>query len=314
MTNYIAQKLVALLVVQFGITLVVFFMIRLVPGDIVDFIFAQYMSSERMDEIRELWGLDRPAVEQYVDWLSRLMQGDFGRSMLTGRSITGDIVTRFPVTMQLAAIAAAWSVVAGVALGTVAARRPNGKLDGFVSCITLLGLATPHFWLATLLIYFFAVRLDWLPAVGYVSLREDPLGSFQSLILPALALGTTMAAAVMRMTRSSLLEVLSQDYIRTARAKGNQERAVLTRHALKNAMIPVLTLIGTETGKLLGGSLIIEQIFAIPGIGQYAVNSIFSRDYPVLQAAVLVVASSYVIVNTLVDLGYALIDPRVKYA
>jgi peptide/nickel transport system permease protein len=314
MTNYIAQKLAALLVVQFGITLVVFFMIRLVPGDIVDFIFAQYMSSQRMDEIRALWGLDRPAIEQYVDWLSRLVQGDFGRSMLTGRSITGDIVTRFPVTMQLAAMAAAWSIVAGVALGTVAARRPNGKLDGFVSCLTLLGLATPHFWLATLLIYFFAVRLDWLPAVGYVSLREDPLGSLQSLILPALALGTTMAAAVMRMTRSSLLEVLSQDYIRTARAKGNQERAVLTRHALKNAMIPVLTLIGTETGKLLGGSLIIEQIFAIPGIGQYAVNSIFSRDYPVLQAAVLVVASSYVIVNTLVDLGYAMIDPRVKYA
>jgi peptide/nickel transport system permease protein len=314
MTNYIAQKLVALLVVQFGITLVVFFLIRLVPGDIVDFIFAQYMSSQRMDEIRALWGLDRPAVEQYVDWLSRLMQGDFGRSMLTGRSITSDIVNRFPVTLQLSAMAAAWSVVAGVALGTVAARRPNGKLDGFVSCITLLGLATPHFWLATLLIYFFAVRLDWLPAVGYVSLREDPLGSFQSLILPALALGTTMAAAVMRMTRSALLEVLSQDYIRTARAKGNQERAVLTRHALKNAMIPVLTLIGTETGKLLGGSLIIEQIFAIPGIGQYAVNSIFTRDYPVLQAAVLVVASSYVIVNTLVDLGYAVIDPRVKYA
>jgi peptide/nickel transport system permease protein len=234
--------------------------------------------------------------------------------MLTGRSITGDIVNRFPVTMQLSAMAAAWSIVAGVTLGSIAARRPNGKLDGFVSAVTLLGLATPHFWLATLLIYFFAVQLDWLPAIGYVSLREDPLGSFQSLILPALALGTTMAAAVMRMTRSSLLEVLSQDYIRTARAKGSPERTVLTGHALKNAMIPVLTLIGTETGKLLGGSLIIEQIFAIPGIGQYAVNSIFSRDYPVLQAAILVVASSYVIVNTLVDIGYALIDPRVKYA
>src|SRR5689334_5348380 len=171
-------------------------------------------------------------------------------------------------------MAAAWSVVVGIGLGVVAARRPNGKVDGLVTSLTLLGLATPHFWLATLLIYLFSVQLGWFPAVGYVSLWDDPLQSLRSLALPALALGTTMAAAVMRMTRSTMLEVLSQDYIRTARAKGDRERDVLARHALKNAMIPVLTLVGTETGKLLGGSLIIEQIFAIPGIGQYAVNSI----------------------------------------
>jgi peptide/nickel transport system permease protein len=313
MTRYIVQRLFALLVVQFSITLIVFFLIRLVPGDLVDFIFAQYMSSGRMDQIRALWGLDRPVVEQYLDWLSRLLRGDFGNSMLRGRPILDDIVSRFPVTAQLSAIAAAWSIVVGIALGVVAARRPNGAIDGLVTSVTLLGLATPHFWLATLLIYFFAVQLGWFPAVGYVPFKENPLLSVQSLVLPALALGTTMAAAVMRMTRSAMLEVLSQDYVRTARAKGVQERGVLSRHALKNAMIPVLTLIGTETGKLLGGSLIIEQIFAIPGIGQYAVNSIFTRDYPVLQAAVLVIASSYVAINTLVDIGYAALDPRVKY-
>lgn len=313
MSRYIVQRLFALLVVQFSITLIVFFLIRLVPGDLVDFIFAQYMSSGRMDQIRALWGLDRPVTEQYLDWLGRLLRGDFGSSLLRGRPILDDIVLRFPVTAQLSAIAAVWSIVVGIALGVVAARRPNGAIDGLVTSVTLLGLATPHFWLATLLIYFFAVQLGWFPAVGYVPFKENPLLSVQSLVLPALALGTTMAAAVMRMTRSAMLEVLSQDYVRTARAKGVQERGVLSRHALKNAMIPVLTLIGTETGKLLGGSLIIEQIFAIPGIGQYAVNSIFTRDYPVLQASVLVIASSYVAINTLVDIGYAALDPRVKY-
>jgi peptide/nickel transport system permease protein len=217
------------------------------------------------------------------------------------------------VTIELAALAAAWSIPLGVTLGVIAARRPYGRVDGLVSAVALLGLATPNFWLATLLILLFAVYFGWLPAVGYVAFAENPLGNLRSLVLPALALGTTMAAAVMRMTRSAMLDVLSQDYIRTARAKGLPERVMLARHALKNALIPVLTLVGTETGKLLGGSLVIEQIFAIPGIGQYAVNSIFSRDYPVLQAAVLLVASSYVVVNTLVDISYAVLDPRVKY-
>jgi peptide/nickel transport system permease protein len=313
LANYLVQKLIALLAVQLGITVIVFFMIRLVPGDIVDYLFGQYMNSGRMDEIRALWGLDRPLLVQYVEWVTRLSHLDFGRSILTGRPILDDVVRRFPVTLQLSVMAAAWSVPVGVGMGVVAAWRPYGKLDGFVTSLTLLGLATPHFWLATLLVLLFAVHLHWLPAIGYVPLSEDPLGSLHSLVLPALALGTSMAAAVMRMARSALLEVLSLDYIRTARAKGVPERKVLSRHALKNSMIPVLTLVGTEAGKLLGGSLIVEQIFAIPGIGQYAVNSIFTRDYPVLQVAVLVVASSYVIINTLVDVGYAVVDPRVKY-
>jgi peptide/nickel transport system permease protein len=312
-TRYILQRLLALLAVEVGISIIVFFMIRLVPGDVVDYIFAQYMSSERMNEIRALWGLDRPAVQQYFEWLGGVLHGDFGRSILSGRSIANDVAMRFPVTLQLALMAAAWSIPVGVGLGVIAARRPNGRVDGFVTGIALVGLATPHFWLATLLIFVFAVHLDWFPAVGYVPFRDDPMQSIQSLILPAVAMGTTMAAAVMRMTRSAMLEVLSQDYIRTARAKGCQERSILSNHALRNAMIPVLTIVGTETGKLLGGSLIIEQIFSIPGIGQYAVNSIFTRDYPVLQAAVLVVASVFVIINTLVDISYGAVDPRVKY-
>ncbi len=313
MTRYIVQKLFSLVLVQLGISVVVFFMIRLVPGDVVDFIYGQYMGSERMDEIRALWGLDRPMVVQYLDWMGRVLQLDFGRSLVSGRAITEEIFRRLPVTAHLSVMAAAWSVVFGIILGVIAARFPNGKIDGMVTTIGMLGLATPHFWMATLLVLAFAVYMGILPSIGYVSLAEDPIESIRSLVLPAMALGTTMAAAVMRMARSAMLDVLARDYIRTARAKGVPERGVFSRHALKNAFIPVLTLIGTETGKLLGGSLIIEQIFAVPGIGQYAVESVLSRDYPVLQATMLVMASSYVIINTLTDIGYGLIDPRVRY-
>jgi peptide/nickel transport system permease protein len=313
MARYLAQKLASLIAVQFGITLIVFFMIRLVPGDVVDFLYAQYMSKQRADEIRVLFGLDRPAIVQYADWLWNLLHGDLGTSMLSGRPILGDILLRFPTTAELALYSLLWSVPLGVACGVIAARRPYGKVDGLVTSLSLIGLATPSFWSATLLVLFLAVYLGWFPAVGFVSFTENPLGNVRSLVLPALALGTTMAAAVMRMTRAAMLDVLKHDYIRTARAKGMTEQLLLSRHALRNALIPVLTLIGTETGKLLGGSLIIEQIFAIPGIGQYAVNSIFTRDYPVLQAAILFIASSYVILNTLVDVSYAAIDPRVKF-
>ncbi len=314
MARYVAQKLLSLLAVQFGITLIVFFLIRLVPGDVVDVLYGQYMSQQRVDEIRALFGLDRPVLVQYLDWLGKLLHGDFGQSLVSGRTIGADLALRFPVTLELALLATAWSIPLGGACGVIAARRPYGKVDGLVTTVSLLGLATPNFWLATLLILVLDVYLGWLPAVGFVALSVDPLGNLRALVLPALAMGTTMAAAVMRMTRSTLLDVLSQDYIRTARAKGLQERTTLSRHALKNALIPVLTLIGTETGKLLGGSLVVEQIFAIPGLGQYAVNSIFSRDYPVLQATVLLVASSYVVINTLVDLSYAVVDPRVEYS
>ncbi|MBI2087781.1 MAG: ABC transporter permease [Deltaproteobacteria bacterium] len=313
MTRYIIQKLFSLVLVLLGISIVVFTMIRLVPGDVVDFLYGLYMGSERMNEIRALWGLDRPLVVQYLDWMGRVLQLDFGRSLVSGRAISEEILTRLPVTLHLSFMAAVWSVVFGITLGVIASRFPNGKIDGMVTTIGMLGLATPHFWLATLLVLVFAVYLGILPSIGYIPLLEDPIESTRSLVLPAVALGTTMAAAVMRMTRSAMLEVLSHDYIRTARAKGVAERGVFSRHALKNALIPVLTLIGTETGKLLGGSLIIEQIFAVPGIGQHAVEAVLSRDYPVLQATMLVIASSYVIINTLADIGYGVVDPRVRY-
>ncbi len=312
MGRYVTQKLLSLVAVQLGISLIVFFLIRLIPGDVVTYLFGQNMSAERMDQIRTLFGLNRPWTVQYFEWVGNLFHGDLGISLVSGRPIASDIALRFPVTAELTLFAVAWSIPVGVGLGVVAARHPRGKVDGLATCVSLVGLATPNFWLATLLVLLLAVHLGWFPSVGFVTFTEDPGKNVRSLVLPALALGTTMTAAVMRMTRSAMLEVLSQDYIRTGRAKGLTDTTLLARHALKNALIPVLTLIGTETGKLLGGSLIIEQIFAIPGIGQYAVSSIFTRDYPVLQASILVIAGSYVILNTLVDITYAVVDPRVK--
>jgi peptide/nickel transport system permease protein len=313
MLRYLVAKGLSLVAVEFGITLVVFFLVRLVPGDIVDYLYGQYMSSERLDEVRGLFGLDRPAVVQYLDWLGGILHGDLGKSLLSGRPIVADIALRLPVTLELTAVAIAWSVPLAIVLGLVAARHPYGRIDGVVSAAGLLGLATPSFWLATLLVLGLSVHLKWFPAIGFVPMTDNVVESLRSITLPALCLGTTMAAAVMRMTRSAMLDVLARDYIRTARAKGLREMDVGRRHALKNALVPVLTIIGIETGKLLGGSLIIEQIFAIPGIGQYAASSVLTRDYPVLQATVLIVATFYVVINTLVDVSYVLVDPRITY-
>jgi peptide/nickel transport system permease protein len=311
--GYLAQKLLSLLAVEFGITLVVFFLIRLVPGDALDYLYGQYMTPERLAELRGLLGFDRPIVPQYLEWLGGLAHGDLGRSIVTGRPIVEDIAQFLPVTLQLALFTVLWSVPLAIVLGVLAARRPYGRVDGVVSVAGLLGLATPNFWLATLLVIVVSVQLRWLPSIGFVPLFQDPLESVRSMILPSLCLGVTMSAAVMRMTRSAMLDVLSSDYIRTARAKGLRSATVLSRHALKNALIPVLTLVGIETGKLLGGSIVIEQIFAIPGIGLYAGGSVLMRDYPVLQAVVLVIASCYVLINTFVDVCYAVADPRITY-
>jgi peptide/nickel transport system permease protein len=310
--RYIGYKLLSLVIVLLGMSLLVFFIVRLVPGDVVTYLYGLYMSAEQQNQVRALFGLDRPLWVQYFEWLGNLLQGNFGRSLISGRSIGGDILLRLPVTAQLAFMSALWSIPLAVGFGLLAARFPYGRIDGLLNAGALIGLATPGFWLASLLVLTFAVSLHWLPAIGYVPFAENPIASIRSLVLPSVCMGVAMAAAVMRMTRSAMLQVLSQEFVRTARAKGLGERPVVARHALRNALIPIATLIGAEIGRLLGGSLIIEQIFAIPGIGQYAATSILTRDYPVLQGTVLVVAGFYVVINTLVDISYAFIDPRVR--
>ena len=313
MTRYIVLKLASLVLVLWGISLIVFFLIHLVPGDVVNVLMGQYATADRQAELRTIFGLDRPIHLQYLEWLGGVLQGDLGNSFFTGRSIKGDLLARFPVTLELSLVAAMWAVALGITLGVIAGVRPNTLIDGVASVVALIGMAMPSFWLATILILVFAVWLGWLPAIGFVPFSEDPVANLRGIILPSLSLGMIMAAAVTRMTRSAMLEIMAQDYVRTARAKGLREHQVLVRHALKNALLPVITIIGVEWAKLLGGSIIIEEIFAIPGIGQYAIKAIFARDYAAVQGTVLLIAATFVATNLLVDIAYVYIDPRVKY-
>lgn len=314
MTRYIFTKLVSMVIIMWLVSLVVFLMVRLVPGDVIDVLYERFASPEQLDELRVLFGFSRPIHEQYFEWLWNVLHGDLGRAFLSGRSISGDLMQRFPITLELSLLAAMWAVAVGTTLGTIAGVRPYTGTDAFATIAALIGMATPNFWLATILILVFGAWLGWLPAVGYTPFLEDPVANLQHMILPATALGMTMAAAVTRMTRSAMLEVMAQDYVRTARAKGLMEQSVVLRHAMKNALLPVVTVVGVEWAKLLGGSVIIEQIFAIPGIGQYTITNIFNREYGAVQGAILLISATFVLTNLLVDIAYVFIDPRVKYS
>jgi peptide/nickel transport system permease protein len=302
--------------VVFGLSVAVFLMLRLIPGDVVDVILGTEgaASPERLAQIRRMFGLDRPYHEQYLDWAGGIVTGDFGRSIRTSRPILPDILARFPVTLQLTGLAMVVSLALAIPLGVLSAVRRYTRADTLVRVIGLLGLSIPNFWLATMLILF--VSTYWrgvLPTSGYVYPSQDLLGSFRSVLLPALALGAANMAILMRMTRSSMLEVLRQEYVTTARAKGLVERAVVYRHTLRNALIPVITVAGVQVGYLLGGAIIVEQIFSLPGVGTLILNGITQRDYPVVQAGVMFVATSFVLVNLAVDILYAYLDPKIHY-
>jgi peptide/nickel transport system permease protein len=311
--QYLTRRLIGLLAVLLGISVVVFLMIRLIPGDTVQLLLGTETSQEQIDTLRRVFGLDRPLHAQFVDWFGRLVRGDFGTSLRTSRPVLPDIIARFGVTVQLTLASMAIALLVAVPLG-VASAVNRGRAADVVSRVTaLVGLSIPNFWLGTILILFVSLALGWLPPIGFTSMLENPWVGAQTLILPAMALGTALAAFVMRMLRSTLLEVLRQDYIRTARAKGVRERVVLYTHALKNAFIPVLTVIGIQIGHLLGGAVIIEEVFSLPGIGRFLLNGIYQRDYPVVQGGVLFVALVFSLVNLLVDVLYAWLDPRIRY-
>jgi peptide/nickel transport system permease protein len=260
-----------------------------------------------------VFGLDRPIYVQFVDWFGGLLRGDFGTSLRTSRPVLPDIIGRFGVTVQLTLAAMTVALLVAVPLG-VASAVNRGRVADAVSRVTaLVGLSVPNFWLGTILILFVSLVLGWLPPIGAISVLENPWLGAQTLLLPSIALGTALAAFVMRMLRSTLLEVLRQDYIRTARAKGVRERVVLYTHAMKNAFIPVLTVIGVQIGHLLGGAVIIEEVFSMPGVGRFLLNGIYQRDYPVVQGGVLFVALVFSLVNLLVDVLYAWLDPRIRY-
>lgn len=316
MTQYILRRLLATIPVLLIVTFIVFVMMFLAPGDpiylLVDVEQTQGLTEEQLDILRHELGLDRPLIVQYADWLFSALQGDLGTSIRGSRQVSDMLKSAFPVTMELALLATVFSVIIAIPIGIYAALKPNSLGDLFGTSLSLAGISAPNFWVALILIFIFAVRLGWLPSNGFVRITENVQENLSFMVLPVFTLGIALMASVMRMTRSGMLEVMHQDYIRTARAKGAQGRRVVFNHAFRNAMLPVLTIIGLQFGALLGGAVVIEQIFSLPGMGRLALDAIFIRDFPVVQGVVLVITLSFLLVNLLVDLLYSVLDPRIR--
>ena len=316
MSRYLLRRLGLLVPTLLGISVLVFVLMRFIPGDVVQVMLGTeaQLGPEQRQTLYRLFGLDAPLHVQYLRWLGDLLRGDLGVSLRTAEPVTIVIAGRLPITLELAILTALLSWVLAVPLGVVAAVRRRGVLDAIAHLVGLVGLSVPNFWLATMLLLVTSLYLRWQPAgVEWTSPLRDPLTNAQQMLLPVLSLSGALVAVVMRMTRSAMLEVLGQDYIRTARAKGVREALVLARHASKNAAIPVVTVMGIQVGYLLGGAVVVELIFGLPGIGWMILNGIYQRDYPLVQGGVLFVAVVFVIVNLLVDLAYAYLDPRIRY-
>jgi peptide/nickel transport system permease protein len=288
-----------------GVMIIVFAMVRLAPGDPAQLLAGEFADAQTIQLIRERFGLDLPVEQQFFRFVSGVFQGDLGRSTRTNRAVTADLATFFPNTIELALGAILISLALGIPAGIMAAMRPNSPLDLAVMIGALIGVSMPVFWFGLLAILIFSVELGWFPVAGRGTLRH--------LVLPAITLGLSSMAIIARMTRSSMLEVLNQDYIRTARAKGLFGRGVVLKHALRNALVPVVTVVGLQFGALLAGAVITETVFTWPGIGRLLVESIRARDYPVVQGSVLLIAVTFIVVNLVVDLIYGFIDPRIRY-
>ena len=313
MTNYIMGRILATLPVLLVVALVVFLLLRLAPGDPAALLVGPEGTLEEMQEIRKEMGLDRPIPVQLGLWLGQILRGDLGNSLLSGHSVASLIKQRIVPTLSLTILTEIFTIGVGVPLGVLAAWRANTWIDRTVMVVASIGFAMPIFWLAFLLIRFLAVDINLFPAAGYTA-PSDGFGSYiHHLFLPAFATGTIVMALVTRMTRATVLEVLNEDYVRTARAKGLKETVVLTRHALKNAAIPVITVIGLGLASLLGGLVVTESVFGIPGMGRLLLNAILSRDYPIIQGTILVISVIYVGVNLLIDISYVFFDPRIRY-
>lgn len=312
MVGLIIRRLFQLILLLFGISILVFLSMHLAPGDPATVIGGPTATESDLEAIRKNLGLDRPIPVQYFDYITGVVQGDLGYSYQTNQSVSNAIITRFPNTFKLAVASMIVAVIIGVAAGIISAIRQNSWFDVSSTTLSLAGISIPNFWLGTMLILLFAVKLQWLP-VGRLSYPFYTIEGIKELILPAITLGTASAAMIARMSRSAMLEVIRSDYIRTARAKGVKQKVVIWVHALRNAMIPVITVIGINFGGLLGGTIITEQVFAINGIGRLMVDAIAARDFPVVQGTVLLVAALFVIVNLIVDIIYAIIDPRISY-
>jgi ABC-type dipeptide/oligopeptide/nickel transport system permease component len=303
--QYIIRRLLIMIPVLFGISLIIFTIVRVIPGDPAVVLAGPHATKDVVDQVRVQFGLNQHPVKQYLLFIGNMLKGDLGTSNRTGLPVTKEIMARFPNTLLLAFASILVATVLGVTTGIIAGVKQNSKFDYLSMLIALFGLSMPVFWLGLMLMLLFSIKLGWFPAVGAESLKH--------LILPAITLGANSTAIIARMTRSSMLEVIRLDYIRTARAKGLKETVVISRHALKNALIPVVTVIGLQTGTLLGGAVLTEIVFAWPGIGRLLVEAILSRDYPVVQGVVLLVATIFIFVNLIVDILYSYLDPRIRY-
>lgn len=315
MLRYVVRRLVLLVPTLVGSTVVVFLLVRLVPGTVVDQLIGAHAATNPEGEarLRAYFGLDRPLSVQYVDWLSRVVRGDLGTSFRTGQPVLELVLKHLAVSLELAFFAVLFATVIGVPIGVLAAVRRHAFLDSLLRFFSLVGLSMPVFWQATMMVLILSRLFRWSPPLHWSDPLSDPVGNAQMMILPALALATVSAAVIMRMTRNTVLEVLSQDYVRTARAKGLAESTVLIRHALRNAFLPTLTVIGLQFGYLIGGVVVVEEVFTLPGAGRLILNAIYERDYPVLQGGVLMIALTFMLVNLVVDLCYAVLDPRIRY-
>jgi len=303
--RYLAERLAGAVVTLLGVSVIVFLMVRVLPGDPARVIAGVLASEEEVGRLRNQLELDRPLPVQYGSFLLRLARGNLGVSARTSEPVTRELLGRLPRTVELAVVSSAIATAIGIAAGVAAAACPYSIVDYLLSVVTLSGVSMPVYWLGLVLIIVFAIDLNWLPAAG----AEEPA----SIVLPALTLGAFSMALIARMTRSSVLEVLGQDYVRTARAKGLAERAVLWRHALGNALVPIITAVGLQFGALLGGAVLTESVFGWPGLGLLLIDSIFARDYPVVQGIVLTFSALFTLTNLLVDLLYAYVDPRIHY-
>ncbi|CAJ1003614.1 MULTISPECIES: ABC transporter permease [Bacillales] len=313
MGSYVIKRLVGLVPILFGISVLVFTILHLVPGDPASIMLGTNATPEAIAALRASMGLDQPLITQYLSWLGGLVKGDFGVSVHTGEAILPQILKRFSITLQLTlfAVLIGWSIA--IPLGILSAIRVHSKTDIVVRIAALLGISVPNFAVGTLLLLVLSLYFGWFPPIDVVSFWEDPGEALQVFLLPAITMGIVIAAGVLRMTRSAFLETMEKDFIRTAWAKGNSIWTVVFGHALRNSSIPIVTIAGMQIGYLLGGSVIVEQLFSIPGLGQYVLEGIYQRDYPVVQGGVLFVALVFVLVNLLIDIIYTWIDPRIKY-
>lgn len=313
MKRYITRRLLLLIPTLLLVSFLVFCIVRIIPGDAVTLMVAEMGFAEDEAELRAVLGLDQSLPKQYLNYMANAVRGDLGTSLWSGQPVLEEITRRLPLTFRLALMALFWTLLTGIPLGVISALKQDTWLDYLLRSVSVGGLSVPSFWLATLLVVFGAIWFRWVPPIDFIPFREAPLASLGQLVVPSLVLSVALSASIMRMTRTMMLEVMREDYIRTARAKGLNEWVVVIRHALANSLIPVMSIMGIQLAFLVGGTVIMESIFVLPGMGKYLLDAITWRDYPVIQGINLFICTLIICINLVIDLLYGVLDPRIRY-